>query len=193
MDLWARDKQAYRNRYYLNGPSYESTETLFGKKVAKMLEDNVSHPVLDRVPRYKFSEYRIKQDIDGVPFLGVIDSFSKKFKRIIEYKTGRQEWDEVRVRKHEQLVVYSLLTKLKFGMVVPLLKLVWIETHYKKEMGTIGSITCETESNELDFTGKIKVFKREIEEWERKRMKKTIIEVANQISEDYAKFLQGIH
>ena len=191
IDLWRKNKEQYRERYYFeDGVPFENAETIFGKKIAKMLEDGVSDPVLDKIPKYKFSEYRIQIEVGGVPFLGVMDSFSKKFKRIIEYKTGKQSWDDVRVRRHDQLVVYSLLTKLKFGKVNPVVRLVWMETRYKKSIDTIGSVTCEAESNELELSGKIQIFKRKIYEWERKNMVKLIQKTAQEISDDYTNFLK---
>lgn len=191
LDLWRKSKDQYRERYYYeDGIPFENAETIFGKKIAKMLEDGIRHPVLDKIPKYKFSEYKIQIDVGGVPFFGVMDSFSKHFKRILEYKTGKQAWDIVRVRKHDQLVVYSLLTKLKFGKVDPLVRLVWMETAYKKGIDTIGSVTCEAETNELELTGKIKVFGRKVAEWERKNMVKIIQQTAQEISDDYTNFLK---
>jgi len=192
MQLWLKDREAYKQRYYLNGPSFENAETIFGKKIAKMLEDGVKDPVLDRVPRYKSMEHRIEILVGDVPFLGVMDSFSPHFKRIIEYKTGKIPWDDVRVRKHDQLIVYSLLSKLKYGKVDPWLRLVWMETRYKIETQMIGSRQMEGESNELEFTGKIEVFWRRVAEWERKKMRETIQKVAEEISEDYSKFIKTL-
>lgn len=188
MELWKRDKEQYRQRYYLNAPAFESPEILFGKKIAKMLENHVDHPLLRKIPRYQYPEYRIQIPVLGVPFLAVIDSFSKRLKKVLEYKTGRQKWDLVRVHKHGQLVVYSLLAKLKHGKVDPVTKLIWMETEYAPVMDTIGSFTCEREGSELSFTGKIETFERRIFEWERKQMAEEIRRTALEISEDYARF-----
>ena len=207
--MWRKNKEKYRERYYFeDGVPFENTETIFGKKIATILEKlsvkkewseeefkqigvtRKEFLYLKQAPRYKFSEYRIQIEVGGVPFLGVMDSFSKKFKRIIEYKTGKQSWDDIRVRRHDQLVVYSLLTKLKFGKVHPTVRLVWMETRYKKSIDTIGSVTCEAESNELELSGKIQIFKRKIYEWERKNMVKLIQKTAQEISDDYTNFLK---
>lgn len=188
LDLWLKNKEAYRQRYYLDGPAFENKETLFGKQVAKMLEDGVEHPVLDRVPRYEHMEHRLQLKVGGVPFLGVIDSFSTRRKAIREYKTGKTPWDILRVRRHDQLVVYSLLAKLKYKKVDPWVELIWIETRWGTTVDTIGSRTMEVEANQLEFTGKVQKFRRRIAEWERKAMVEKIKRVALEISEDYTNF-----
>lgn len=207
LDLWQKNKDQYRARYYLNGPSFENTETIFGKKIASFLErlsakkewgerelkkigvTRDEYLYLKKVKKFKYSEYRIEIEVGGVPFLGVMDTFSKHFRRIGEFKTGKEPWNDVRVRKHQQLVVYSLLVKSKFRKVDPWVKLIWLQTEYKPVMDTIGSITCERESNELSFTGlKPQIFKRRIAEWERKKMKETIQRVAQEISDDFTQF-----
>jgi hypothetical protein len=191
MSMWLRNKDQYRERYYLNGPSFETRESIFGKTTAKMLEDGVKDKVLDRVPRYHFKEYRIEQEICGIPFLAVLDSFQKSTGSILEYKTSKNPWTPLMVQKHLQLDVYSLLVKLLHGYVDPWTKLVWIETEYTPELQQVGSRQLLGESNQLRFTGRIEIFKRRIPEWERQMMKQKIVRVAQEISEDYQLFLQS--
>lgn len=191
MSLWLQNKEQYRNRYFLNGPSIETRESIFGKKTAQMLEDGVKDKVLDKVPRYHFKEYRIEENIGGVPFLGVLDSFQKSTASILEYKTSKNPWTDTMVYRHNQLTIYSLLAKEKHGFVDPYTKLVWIETEYAPEMQKLGSREIEGESNNLRFTGHVEVFTRRIAEWERKQMKKKIIATAEEISNDYQLFLKS--
>lgn len=200
MQLWQRDKEKYRERYYLNGPSFENIETIFGKRVATLLENwkrdkdlainSDLYRTLYRIPKYAYSEHRIELKINGVPFLGVMDYFSKRKKAIIEIKTGKQAWDNVRVNSHDQLVIYSMLSKMRYGKVDPEVRLVWIETRFKSVMDKVGTRLMEGEGRELEFTGKIEIFKRRIAEWERTRMKRLIIKVAKEISQDYTLWLQ---
>lgn len=185
LSLWLKNKQQYRERYYLDAPAFESKETIFGKRVARMLETGQKDPVLDLVPRYPVMEHRLEVKIAGVPFLGFLDSFSKRKKAILEYKTGKNAWNDVLVHKHDQLTIYSLLVKTIYGKVDPLVKLIWIETRYKSETQKLGNREMEGESNELEFTGKIEIFERKIAEWERKNIKKLIIRTAEEISKDY--------
>jgi hypothetical protein len=192
--LWQKDKAQYRARYYENGPAFENAETIFGKKIAKMLEDGIDDKILNRVPRYQYKEYRIELKVGGVKFLGVLDSFSKRMKRVLEFKTGKIPWDAVRTAKHDQLVVYSLLVKKKFGKVDPWCRLVWIPTRYKMTSEMVGSRMMEGESREIELIDtKPLVFRRRIAEWERKRMREKIVECAKEISEDYSNYLKNHH
>jgi hypothetical protein len=193
MSLWLRNKDQYRERYYKDGPAFENRETIFGKRVARLLEtgehDPVLTPVLARVPRGDVMEHRILVSVGGVPFLGFLDSFESLLCGIFEFKTGKDAWDTVRVHKHDQLVVYSLLVKLAHKKVHPITRLVWLETRFRQETFSIGSRVMEGDGDQLEFTGKIEVFERRIAQWERDAMKKQIVRVATEISEDYTKFL----
>lgn len=193
MDLWQKNKSAYRERYYLNGPSFENKETIFGKQTAKLLEDGTTHPILSKVPRYKFMEYKIQVKVLGVPFMGVPDTFSLIKKGFREYKTGKNPWTDVMVHKHNQLVIYSLLTKIKFKKVDPWCELIWIQTRWGTSKREFDGHTLEGRTNEIEFTGKIQIFKRRIAEWERRAMAKKIRSIAEEISEDYTNFLKTQH
>lgn len=186
MQLWQKDKKAYRARYYENGPSFENPETIFGKKIAKMLEDGDKHPILDRVPRYQYKEFRIELEVGGVKFLGVLDSFSKRRKRILEYKTGKIPWTKGRTESHDQLVVYSLLVKEKFDIVDPYLRLVWIPTRNRMIVDKVGSQEMEGESREIELVDiRPLIFRRRVSERQRQEMKRAIVQCAKEISEDY--------
>lgn len=192
MSLWLRNKDQYRARYYMDGAPFENKETIFGKRVARLLEtgekDALLDPVLALVPRGDVMEHRIAISVGGVPFLGFMDSFKTDTCSIFEFKTGKDAWDTVRVHKHDQLTVYSLLAKLAHKKVDPIVTLVWLETRYKPATFSIGSRVLEGDGDELEFTGKIETFTRRIAQWERDAMKKMIVRVATEISEDYTKF-----
>ena len=204
--LWKRSPDQYREKYYLGGTSFENRETIFGKTFASRLEhwkeikklgkeksgiEENYYNILKRVPKYQFPEHRIEHNIGMVPFISVLDSFSKRNKSVIDYKTGREPWNDLRLYKDEQAVIYSLMVKLAYGEVNPLVKWVWIETEYAPEMQQVGSRQLLGESNELRFTGRIEIFKRRIAEWERRDMAKKIQTVAQEISEDYQQFLKS--
>ena len=192
MDLWCKSKDQYRARYYENLPGFESTETIFGKRIARMLESGDRDAALDRLPRYIEMEHRVELKIGGYPFLGYFDSFSKRRKAIIEYKTGHVLWDQARVQKHDQLVIYSLLCKRAYKKTDPFIRLVWLETRYRREKQFFGSVEMEAQSNELELTGVIKIFKRKIRQWERDLMRKKIIHCMKEISDDYAEYRKNI-
>lgn len=188
MDLWQKNKDQYRARYYMGGPGFESRETIFGKQFAKMMEDGLQHPVADLVPRGDKMEYKVLMDINGVPVLGYLDSYDSQGKFIYEYKTGKELWTDLRVAKHEQLVIYSLLVKQKHGTVDPWVRLVWIQTKECAGEYKLGGVTFGSKA-EIDFTGHVQTFKRRIVQWERDKMKKKIRKIAEEISKDYQQFL----
>jgi hypothetical protein len=199
MSTWWTSKEQYRLKYYSPFPVELDTEyTRFGKGIAETLEDKKktkAHPVLSQIPLYPVREQPLEFEIDGVPIKGFIDSFDKRHKKIIEIKTGickdgKKPWDVVRVRKHEQILLYSLGVKELFGKVNPLIKLIWLETAWreKKEMVTFGNQTFENAVPELFLTGHFEVFDRVVEDWEHDRMKRLIVKTAEEISADYTAY-----
>ena len=153
-----------------------------------MLEQRVPDRVLDRVPRYYYKEHEIKENVGGIPFFAVLDSFRKSTGSILEYKTSKNPWTPRMVFEHLQLDIYSLMVKLKYGYVDPVVKLVWIETEYAPEYQQVGSRTLLGESDTLRYTGRIEILERKIYEWERVKIKKDIIKVAKEIAEDYKQY-----
>jgi len=201
MSLWSTSKEQYRQKYYSKFPEELDTPfTRFGKEIAETLEDKKAtkaHPVLSQIPLYPVREQPLDHEIGGVPIKGFIDSFDRRHKKIIEIKTGickdgKKPWDAVRVRRHEQILLYSMLVKEIFGMVHPLVKLIWLETAWKEkcEMVTFGTQEFESCYPELFLTGHFEVFERVIEDWEHDRMKRLIVQTATEISEDYSRYQQ---
>jgi hypothetical protein len=202
MMLWKQNKVKYREKYYGNQEyDLDTPFTRFGKDIATTLEDKKkvkAHPVLSKVPLYSTSEYPLKFEVEGVPIKGYIDSFDKRWNKIIEIKTGIRTpsgaptWDQVRVRKHDQVLLYSLGVKETLGSVHPIVKLIWIETCWKEQCKevTFGNNTWTECGPGLDLTGHFEVFEREIREWEYDRMRSEIVRIASEISEDYSRYLQ---
>lgn len=202
MDLWAKSKDRYRRKYYGDQlPEPTTPYMAFGKEIASLMEDKKAvkkHPILRRVPRYSHSEYPLDVVIDGVPIKGFIDSFDPKKNRILEYKTGIRDakgnapWDAVKVRRHDQLLLYSLCVEELLGEVHPVTKLVWVETQWEERCETyqFGDAEITECGPHLSLTGDLEVFKRPIDAWEREWMRKEIVRVATEISEDYKNYLQ---
>ncbi len=196
-NTWIKNKEAYRARYYRGEKQHENPEMIFGKQIAKMLEDPAAvdaHPVLSKIPRYSVSEHPIKVDVDGVPVIGYIDSFDPVTKSFIEYKTGhlnkdgQTPWNTVSIRKHEQLPFYSLLVELSEGEVNRVCHLVWMETRFKEKSIEFDGHTLTAGTRELELTGIRNTFKRIITKWERKRIRDLIKKVAGEISEDFTNY-----
>lgn len=195
--LWKRDKDAFRRRYYENEKPFDTAETLFGKETDRRMEENDAD--LSYVPRYGSSEYEIEAVIHGTKIIGRIDSFDDKKIKFIERKTGHADksgkapWNKVKVRKHGQLVFYSMLLKERFGKVHDVCHLVWQETEFFKQTRSMGGHVLDElgKSRSLRLTGKIKKFSRRIQEWERKKLKTDLIVVIEQIKKDYAEYKQN--
>ena len=197
MELWLRDREGYRQRYYLKEDWFSTPYTEFGNVVGEALENRdwdypALAPVRGQIPQGTHPEHLIEVEINGVPILGKLDDFDLQDFSIEEYKTGirndgKAPWDRVKVRKHKQLTLYTLMVKHKYGTYNPKIKLTWMETEWGricKEVEFGGSKIQECELG-LRLTGHVEVFKRTIAEWELDRLEVIIRETAEEISEDY--------
>ena len=198
MDLWSRDPQEYRKRYYLGEPYFSTPYTEFGNIVGGALENREwDHPVLapvrGKVPQGTHPEHKIEVEIRGVPIMGYLDDFHLQTFAIEEYKTGIRDkdgkapWDRVKVRKHKQLTLYTLMVKHKYGHWNPDIQLTWMETEWARicEQVAFGPGTIEDCQLGLRLTGHVETFPRTIREWELDRMEEFIRKTAEEISEDY--------
>jgi len=177
--LWKQNKDAYRRKYYDGGESISSPELVFGKKIARLLEDKE----LDHIEKYKVMEQKIMVEIDGVKVLSYLDSYQPY--KFLEYKTGVVSWTKTRVQKHLQLDWYSLMIQKWKGKVQDQCKLIWIETTKEK----INYHGHKIEGG-IRLTGKVEVFKRSVKQWERDLLEKEIIKTAHEIRRDYKETLQ---
>lgn len=198
MELWLRDPDAYRLRYYLGEPYFSTPYTEFGNIVGKALElRQWDHPVLQpvrgKVPQGTHPEHKLEVEIAGVPVLSYLDDFHLQTFAIEEYKTGIRDrdgnapWDRVKVRKHKQLTLYTLMVKNKYGQWNPDIKLTWMETEWARiiEKVEFGSGFIEESKLGLRLTGHVETFTRTIADWELDRMEKIIRKTAEEISKDY--------
>lgn len=204
MECWRSSKDQYRLKYYSKDDNYtfSTMYTEFGKDIALILEDKKAkkaHPVLSKVPGYKACEYPLMFEVEGVPIKGYIDSFDPNKKRVLEYKTsikrkdGKQHWNNVSVKKHNQMLLYALGVKTLLGSVHPEVKLIWMETDYREVCSEVpfGNTTITDCKPGLYLTGHFEVFKRKLEDWEFEWMKREIVKVATEISVDYTAYLQA--
>ena len=198
MDLWWRDQDAYRARYYIGEPYFSTPYTEFGNVVGEALEHrNWDHPVLapvrGKIPQGTHPEHELRVDVAGVPIFSKLDDFHLQDFSIEEYKTGIRDkmgkapWDRVKVRKHKQLTLYTLMVKNKYGQWNPDIKLTWMETEWARIVQTVmfGSSVIEESTLGLRLTGHVEVFHRTIAPWELDRMEQLIRKTAEEISNDY--------
>ena len=177
----------FRKQYYEGAPFRMTPEVAFGSKYGKMIEKD--HPATSHIKRYPVMEQRLECEIEGIPFLGYIDSFDPMDCAILEYKTGVKAWNDKRVADHLQLDIYSICVEQLFGKVQDECELVWIKTK-KVELPKEGRVT-HMDSHTIELHGKVKNFKRVITKDDREAAKAMIVEVAHAISEDYQEYLAG--
>lgn len=124
--------------------------------------------------------------------MGYIDSFDPEHKRFLEYKTGHQPWDAVRVAKHEQLDFYSLMIKRTEGSVHNTCMLLWMPTKKVQKCIDFDGLELCSDEYTIAFDGELQSFERTIYEYERKAIEKEIYQVAKDIAEDYSSVVGGV-
>lgn len=192
MSLWLNNKSAYRNRYYYNKQDFETPELKYGKVIAQLLE--VNDPSVAHVPRLPVPEQSFEIVINEIPVKGYIDSFDPILRKFYEYKTGHKTreglppWNRVKVRRHSQLTLYSLAIETMHGDVDNECELIWMETMFTHEKKLFDGHELTGQTRQLELTGHVERFVRNIKQWERIRMKQQIRDVAEEISKDYAMF-----
>lgn len=193
--LWKKNPDAYRRHYYDGEETFETAETKFGKMVAEWLESD--DPCVKHIPNYSVREYEIDVIIDGNKVFGKVDGFDPVRIRFLDHKSshkdknGKVPWDKIKVRKHEQLPFYSMCLKEIFGKVESACHIIWIETEFKENTIEFDGHILKAQGRELQLTGKVKKFRREIREWERKRIREDLLKVCNQIKQDYADYTRS--
>lgn len=189
IDLWTKNKEQYRKRYYDNEPFIETPEMKYGKMLHHLIE--INDPYVKKIPRYTSPEFRIETIIDEVPVIGYIDNLCPYTFRFLDYKTGRPKpdgrprWDAAEVARTDQLPFYSLFLKEKFGEVEDLCHLVWLPTVFKKKTVEFDGHTLEADARDVEWNGEVHMFRRVVRKYEREAMREKIIRAANEISDDY--------
>lgn len=205
--LWQRDRPSFRMKYY-DGEArdVETDYTRFGKEVAEALESrrydyalgrNVygrfgASPLLDRVVAgHSVSEQPLGAEIDGVIVKGFADLMDPLTCSIREVKTGlaTSPWTPSRVARHDQLVWYSLMAEDMWGRVHPNVTLAWLPTEREETVVTFGSRSFSDASGAIRLTGRLHVFRRAITDGERASMRRRIVQAAEEITDDYRKWL----
>lgn len=190
--LWKTNRDAYRRRYYEDEPPFETVETRFGKQVADWLESD--DPRVKHIPNYKSKEYNLEVMLEGTLVRGRLDGFDEEEIRFLDHKSshktkdGKVPWDNIKVRKLEQLPFYSMMLQEKFGRVKNLCHLVWIETEFKSNTVEVMGHTLEAKGRELVLTGKFKKFSRNIRQFERDKVKQDLLIAIKEIEEDYENY-----
>lgn len=187
---WVSNPTRYRKEYFECGKKLDTKYLRFGKGIAGMIEKNEHLKILPDLVVYDMPEFEIKTDVEGVPILSYIDSYNSIDNVYREFKTGKVPWTKAKVLKHGQLVFYAVALKHGIGEAPEECWLDWIQT---KEVTSddFDDFWRENEKK-VHITGKIMSFHRPFHEIEIKRMEKSIVKVAHEISNAYKSFLMEI-
>lgn len=192
IDLWKRDKPAYRRRYYDGEPSFTSPFTVFGSEVHQRVEDGKL--LVDKhVPGDYDHEVKLEASLHGVHVLGYLDMLHKETLSVTDIKTSINPWTSLMVFKLDQLPMYQLLVKENYNKKDRTARLAWLETCWvTDEVHTrdVKGFTLEVQrpTQHLELTGVQKVIPRKIEEWELTAMREKILDVADQINADFISY-----
>lgn len=124
ISLFKRSKQEYYDNYIL-GKKFEGNEyTEFGSKVGEALENNnfdnftsAETKVLKKVKRLDEFERPTFLNYEGFYVMGFIDTNSKDFTKIIDYKTGGKNKEREYLKDdYTQLHLYALSLRQKTGV-----------------------------------------------------------------------------
>lgn len=147
--------QWYR-KYVLKELPEETPELRFGKMIDLKLQDDPSF--LPEVPRYSLMQHNMRATFDGIPLVGVSDtykpplhdSFTNKrvnIPAIRDYKTGRRPWDQTRADETGQLTMYLGLLWLRDKIRPEDVEcyIDWLPTHYvDKKIALIEPVKVRT-------------------------------------------------
>lgn len=189
LSCWISNPARYRKEYFENGEKLNSKYLSFGKTIAKLIEEGKHKELLPDLDVYDTPEHEIKCNVLGVPVLSYLDSWDSKNNVFLEYKTGKIAWTKAKVQKHDQLVFYATALKWSTGKIPFHCDLIWIET---KEGSNEVEDFWRSNEKEVQLTGRVISFHREIDEREVDRMERLIIKVATEISEAYKKYIEEI-
>jgi hypothetical protein len=158
---WKSSKLQFYKRYVLGEEGPKLTQFEKGKEFADYKETGeiphyVTDPLLAQVAEAVHSleimENELRVEIGDYKLLAYLDTCDADLTEFAEYKTGKNEWNQGLVNKHEQLDFYALCCYIKSNeTIIPKCTLYWIETE---------EIILPDGSEELRYTGHVESFKR---------------------------------
>lgn len=189
INCWMTNPERFRKEYFENSEKLDTKYLRFGKGVAKLIEEGKHKELLPDLVVYDKPEYELRCEIFGVPMLGFLDSYDSVNNVFLEYKTGKNPWDQRKVQKHDQLTLYATMLKHITGKMPEYCDLIWIET---KEGAVEVNDFWRDNEKEINVTGKIVTFHREFDSREVDRMEFIILKAAEEISDAYKEFIKEI-
>jgi hypothetical protein len=186
MQCFKSSKERFKREYFENGDKLNSKYLVFGKGIAKMIEEDKHHELLPDLIVYDLREYEIRVEINGVPVLCYLDDCKSDFTSFRDKKTGKTPWTPQKCQKSEQLLMYACAIRAKHGKMPRTAWIDWVETHDdKKELKGLHN------DSKIEVTGRVESFKRVFDERELDRFEKELLKVAIEISEYYKLWLQN--
>ena len=186
MSTWEQNKDRYIREYMEGGKRLDTKALRFGKSIATLIEENKHHVILPNLVTYEHPEYEIRTEIEGVPILAKIDSYSEELGTFREYKTGKIAWTAKKVYAHGQLLFYATCLDA-IGKKVEMCYLDWLPTREFAEEGLWNEM-----DKRLGLTGEIYTFERYFDDREIENMKERIKTTAEEITETYKQILATI-
>lgn len=183
-NLFHTSKAQFHKRYVLNKRGPESAYLRLGKRLHTALEtreipswneDPFLPFLVEQLPRYDFMEDRIEIPFYNTNILSILDSVKHDYSMFIDYKTSKNEWNQIMVDEADQLLFYATVIHLKTNK-IPVAKLVWVETTEKIN-------EYHPDEKDLIFTGRWEEFSREFTLDEIEYMVKRIEDTINEIEE----------
>jgi len=180
--MWKKNPDRYKREYFENADKLDTKYLRFGKESAERRENR-------ELAIGEFTEYEIKVSMLGVPILSKVDFYDSINHIFEEDKTGKVPWTQAKVQKHEQLPFYAMALKHQTGVMPHKCTLVWIET---------AEVSDETEpfwaevDKQVRETGKVVKFERYFDPREIERLEQDVLQVANEISDAYTKWISEI-
>lgn len=190
IELWRKDKPAFRRRYYLGEPSFASPYTVFGtechRKVEKGELELIGHPA-----DWYDHEVKVEADIDGVHMLGYIDMLRNRAPlRVVDLKTSVNPWTLSDVQKLDQLPFYVLMLRENGIKASQYTGVLWLETAWQEgESKTVSVSGFEAEQEvsprHLILTGKQVYLSRRVYLSDLDRVRGIITSTAKEIEQDF--------
>jgi len=123
--------------YVLGKRKPETKEMIFGKVLAHSIETGkplvpvtIIYP--EKIEKGKNVEHSFKVMLGDIPLIGFADTFDHlQHKHLGEFKTGKNDWDQVRVDNHGQITMYLLMNFITYKVLPDDVEcfLEWIPTY----------------------------------------------------------------
>jgi hypothetical protein len=147
IQTFKKSKKLFYKRYILKEPFFSNPYVNFGNKVGRALQHNDflnfnenEKNVLSAATRLDVFEKFVKLEYTDFNLYGYIDTCSKDYSTLVDYKTGGEKKEEKYMNlEYNQLQIYSLAIRQMYG-VTP--KNAWVEFIRREGNPYKGSPLC---------------------------------------------------